>query len=92
MFRVIGLSIQEKRFNIDFQDSNHGDHLGYQIRNILVTFDEQAKSILPMKFQVNWPFGSEEKFQNRFSTWLLGTQSWISNQNDFSYFFIYKSP
>ena len=39
-----------------------------------------------MKFWVNCPFGSREKVQNRFSTWLLGWPSWISNQNDFSYF------
>ena len=41
---------------------------------------------LPMKFRVNWPFCSEENVQNRFSTRLLGQPSWISNQNDFSYF------
>ena len=28
----------------------------------------------------------EKKVQNRFSTWLLGRPSWISDQNDFSYF------
>ena len=37
---------------------------------------------LPDKFQVNWPFGSKE-VQYRFSRW---RPSWISNQNDFSYF------
>ena len=39
-----------------------------------------------MKFQVNWPFCSEEKVQNRFSTRLQGQPSWIPDQNDFSYF------
>ena len=38
---------------------------------------------LPDKFQVNWPFGSREEVQYRFSRW---RPSWISNQNDFSYF------
>ena len=33
---------------------------------------------------VYYPFGLEEKVQNRFSTWLLGWPSWISDQNDFS--------
>ena len=32
-----------------------------------------------------------KKNQNRFSTWLLGRQSWISQQYDFSCFFILKS-
>ena len=40
---------------------------------------------------MNCPFGSGEKVQNRFSTWLLGQPSWISDQNDFSYLFINKS-
>ena len=34
-------------------------------------------------FGVNWPFGSGEEAKNRFSRW---QGSWISNQNDFSYF------
>ena len=51
----IGLSAQEKKFNIDFQD---GGHLGFPIRMILATCYLQVTSILPMKFQVNWPFGS----------------------------------
>ena len=56
-------------FNIDFQD---GSYVGFPIRMILATFDLQVKSILPMKFQVNCPFGSGEKVQNRFSIGLLG--------------------
>ena len=32
---------------------------------------------------VNWPFGSREEFQYWFLRW---RPSWISNQNDFSYF------
>ena len=85
-FKPTGLLVQEMRFNIDFQNGCHGSHLGYPIRTILAAFDLQVTSIFLMKFRVNWPFGSEEKFQNRFSTWLLGQPSWISDQNDFSYF------
>ena len=70
-FQSIGLSVQEK-FNVDFQNSCHGGHLGFPIRTILVTFDLQVTSVLPMKFRVDWIFGSGEKVQNRFSTWLLG--------------------
>ena len=52
---AIDLLIQEKKFNIDFQDSGH---LGFSIKMILATSDLQVTSILPMKFGVNWPFGS----------------------------------
>ena len=53
-FELTGPSVQEKKFNIDFQDSGH---LGFPIRMILATFDLQVTLILPMKFQVNWPCG-----------------------------------
>ena len=46
--------------------------------------------MLPSKFGVNWPFGSEEA-KDRFSRW-LPWPSWFSDRNNFSYFFIYKSP
>ena len=55
-FETIGLSIQEKKFNIDFQD---GGHLGLPIRMILATFYLQVTLILPIR--VNWPFGSNKK-------------------------------
>ena len=42
--------------------------------------------MLPTKFQVNWPFGSEEEVKNRFSKWLSRLPSWIFNRNDFNYF------
>ena len=54
-FESIGRSVQEKKFNIDFQN---GHHLGFPIRMILATFDIKVTSILPMQFQVNCPFGS----------------------------------
>ena len=77
------------RFNIDFQD---GNYVGFPIRMILAIFylHVQVKSILPMKFQVNCPFVSGEKVQNRFSIGLLGQPSWITDQND-QIFLIYKS-
>ena len=43
-FVSVGLSVQEKKFNIEFQD---GGHLGFPIRTILATFDLQATSIFP---------------------------------------------
>ena len=54
-FESIGLSVQAKKFNIDFQD---GGHFGFPIRIIFATFDLQVTSKLPMKFRVNCPFGS----------------------------------
>ena len=47
----------------------------------------QVTPMLPTKFQVNWPFSSEEEGKNRFSRW---PPSWISDWNNFSYFNIFK--
>ena len=49
-FESTDLSVQERNFNIDFQD---GGHFGFLIRIILATFDLQVTSIIPMKFRVN---------------------------------------
>ena len=73
-------------FKIDFQDCNCGSHLGFPIGIILAIFDLQVAPILPTKFPVNWPFGSEEEAENRFSRWLPWWSYWISDQTDFSYF------
>ena len=81
-FESIGLSVQEKKGKIDFQDGGHGGHLGFPIGTILATFDLQVTLMLPSKFGVNWPFGSREA-KNRFSRW---RPSWISDRHDFSYF------
>ena len=48
-FESIGLSVQEKKLNIDFQD---GGHLGFLIRTILAIFDLQVTLMLPTKFRV----------------------------------------
>ena len=42
--------------------------------------------MLPTKFQVKWPFDSEEVAKNRFSRWLPRRPSWISDRIGFSYF------
>ena len=47
-----GLSVQEKKLNIDFQDGGHGGHLGLLIRTILAIFDLQITLMLPIKFRV----------------------------------------
>ena len=68
----VGLSVQEKKRKIDFQDGCHGGHLGFPIGTSLAIFDLQVTPMLPSKFGVNWPFGSGEEAKNRFSRWLHG--------------------
>ena len=57
----VGLSVQEKKRKIDFQDGGHGGHLGFPIGTILANFNLQVTPMLPSKFGVNWPFGSGEE-------------------------------
>ena len=59
-FKSIGLSVQEKKRKLDFQDGDHGGLLGFRIGTILVVFNLQVTPMLPSKFQVNGRFGSEE--------------------------------
>ena len=75
-FESIGLSVQEKKRKIDFQDGRHG----FPIGTILAVFDLQVTPMLHNKFRVNWSFGSEMR------------PSQIFDQSNFSFFFIYKSP
>ena len=63
-----------------------GCHLAFLIRTILAIFDLQVTLMRPTKIQVNWSFGSGEKAKNRFSRWQPCRPSWISDQNNFSYF------
>ena len=49
-FKSIGLSIQEKKFKIDFQDSNYGGNLVFLIRAILAIFDLQVALMVLTKF------------------------------------------
>ena len=79
----IGLSVQEKKQKIDFQDGRHDGHFGFLIGTILATFDLQVTLMLPSKFGVIWPFGSGVEAKNRFSRW---RPFWISDRHDFSYF------
>ena len=86
-FESFGLSVEEKSFEIDFQDDGH---LGFPIGVILVTFDLQVTPILRSIFRVYWPFDSGE-VQNRFSWRQPLRLSWISDQNDFSRFWCTSS-
>ena len=73
----------------DFQDGHYGGYLRFPISMILAIFDLQVTLIIPTKFGVSWPFGSGNKVKNRFSRWL---PSWISDRNDFSYFWSTSHP
>ena len=44
-FESMGLSIQEKKFRIDFQDGNCGSHLLFPTGTILAIFDLQVTSM-----------------------------------------------
>ena len=91
-FESTGLSVQEKKWKIDFQDGCHGAHPGFTIGMILAIFDLQVTPMLPTKFGVNWPFSSGEEAKNRFSRWRPWRPSWISNRHDFSYFWSISHP
>ena len=69
-----GLSVQAKKFNIDFQN---GGHLGFPINNFSY-FWSTSHLDTSNEVWVSCPFGSGKKVQNKFITWLLGQPSWIS--------------
>ena len=56
---------------------------------ILAIIDLQVTLTLPTTFQVHWTFGSGEEVKNRFSRL---PASWISDLNDFSYFWSTSHP
>ena len=57
----VGLSAQEKKRKIDFQDGRHGCHFRFLISMILAIFDLQVTPMPPSKFGVNWPSVQENK-------------------------------
>ena len=59
-FRSIGLSVQEKKSKIDFQDGGHDSHLGFLIGVILATFDLQVAQTLPTKVQLAFRFNFQD--------------------------------
>ena len=88
----MGLSLQEKKFEIDFQDGNCGGYLVFLIGTILAIFDLQVTLMILTKFQGNWSFGSAEEAKNRFSRWLPWWPSWISDPNNLNYFDLPVTP
>ena len=59
-FESTGLSVQEKKRKINFQDGCHGGHFGFPIGTILAIFDLQVVPMLPTAFGVNWLLGLGE--------------------------------
>ena len=73
-----GLSVQEKKFQIHFQDGGSGGHIGFLMgtikshRYFLLSFESICISV------------QEKKFKNR--KWQPRRPSWTSDRNDISYF------
>ena len=65
--------------------------LNFWSEQFLTIFNLQVILIIPIKFRVNWSFYSGE-VQNRFSRWRLWWPYWISDQNNFSYFWSTSHP
>ena len=78
----IGLSVHQKR-KIDFQD---GCHLGFFYQNDLSYFIYTSQRCFLRNFKSIWPLGSGGDVKNGFSRWPQLRPSWISDRNDFSYF------
>ena len=84
-FKSIDLLVQEKRRKIDFQDGHHGSHLGISIGTILAVFiykSPQVSSFIP-SFKSTGHLVQEKK---RKKDAKMLQPSWISDQNDFSFF------
>ena len=79
-----------KEAKIDFQDCGHGGHLGFPIGTILAVLIYKSPRCFLPSFKSIGPSGEEAK--NIFSRWPPRRPSWISDRNNFSYFYIYKSP
>ena len=79
--------VQEDKSKIAFQDGSSGSHLRFLISKILYTFDLQVILLLQCKFQLKSHNGSGADVKNLFSRWPF----WISNQQGFSYLYIYWS-
>ena len=66
-------------------------NLDFQLERFFAIFDPQVIPMLPIEFQVNWPFGLVEA-NNRFSRWPPRQPPWISDRNNFSYFDLQGIP
>ena len=89
--KSISLSVQEKKWKIDFQDGRHGSFLGFSIGTILANFN-LCHSDASYQVSSQLAFGLGEEAKKRFSRWPPWQPSWISDQHDFSYFLSTNHP
>ena len=67
-FESTGLLVQEKKFNIDFQDGGHGGQHGFPIRMILATSDLHVTDtyyhllVQEKKFKIDFQHGCHLRF------------------------------
>ena len=87
-FESTGLSVQEKKFKIDFQ---YGDHGGFGTDRFQL-FLSTGRPDISYKFRVNLLFDSDEEVQNRFSRWRPWRPAWNLDWNIFSYFYLKVAP
>ena len=87
-FKSIALSVQGKKFKTDFQDGHHSRNLRFPIATIWAIFDLPSHPDASYQVLSQIAFQFRRSKENRLSRW---PPSWISNRNDFSYFYINKS-
>ena len=83
-FSSIRLTILEQMSLQDFQDGHHGGQLGYWNGTYLAILNLQITPMPPNKFQLNLTYSLGGDVVWRFSKWLTGLPSWLSEWNDFS--------
>ena len=87
-FKSVSILIQENKLKMNFQDGGFGGHLRFPIETLLPNFDftGHPDGAYPVSSQVAFLFRSR-------STKLIFNvaplrPSWMSDQNDFSFFLI----
>ena len=87
-FESIALLVQDKKSKTDFQDGRHSRNLRFPIATIWAIFIYKSPWCFLPSFESTGLSVQKKKRKIEFSRW---PPSWISNWNDFSYFYIYKS-
>ena len=85
-FESMGISVQEKKFKTDFQDSGCSSNLLFLIGTISAIFALQITPMLPTKFPASWPSVSGVEVQSRSARWQT---SWISDLIALAVFFFF---
>ena len=88
--KSIGLSVQEKKRKIHFQDGRHGGHLWFLIRMILAIFDLQVDTSYQISSQL--AFQSSRRREKQIFKMVTMEAILDFQLEQFQLFFIYKSP